>query len=153
MPQLSIHSPLGSLTLTDEGGAIIALDWGWGRDQEETPLLINARRWIEEYFDGEVTTRFDLPVSPMGTPYQKRIWSALAPIPAGSVRTYGELAAEAGGSPRSVGLAAGANPIPILIPCHRLVGKSQIGGYSGDGGVDDKRFLLALEGVSYPENS
>lgn len=146
MPQLSLHSPLGQLTLTEEDGRIVALDWGRGRDQEETPLLCRARDMLDRYFDGEPET-FDLPLAPFGTPYRLKVWDALRAVPYGETISYQALAARAGGSPRSIGGAMGANPIPILIPCHRVLGKAGLGGYSGIGGPEDKRALLVLEGV------
>ncbi|MDG6094897.1 methylated-DNA--[protein]-cysteine S-methyltransferase [Acetobacter sp. AN02] len=144
MPQLSMHSPLGSLTLTEEDGALISLDWGRGRDQENTPFLEQACAWLDAWFDhpGGV---FPLPMRPHGTVYQRRVWDVLLTIPCGQTLTYGEVASLVGGSPRSVGGAVGSNPIPILIPCHRVLGAKGLGGFSSDGGVDDKRWLLELE--------
>ena len=149
MPQLSLHTPVGDLTISEDGGAIVALDWGWGRDQTETILLASARDQLHAYFDGELR-EFDLPLAPEGTPYRQRVWLALQKIPFGATRTYGEIAALAGGSPRSVGTANGANPIPILIPCHRVLASNGIGGYSGGDGLDTKRALLQLEAFSIP---
>lgn len=146
MPQLSLHSPLGPLTLTEEDGAVISLDWGWGRDQEETPLLVRARDWLDQWFDSPEGA-FPFPLNPHGTIYQKKVWNALQDIPAGKTMTYGEIAQKVGGSARSVGQAAGQNPIPVLIPCHRVVGKHSLGGYSGDGGLEDKIWLLEFEGA------
>ncbi len=144
MPQLSLHTQVGDLTLSEEGGRIVAVDWGWGRDQSETPLLARARAQLHAYFDGEPVV-FDLPLAPAGTRYRQRVWAALCRIPLGEVRTYAEIAREAGGGPRSVGGANASNPIPILIPCHRVVATGGIGGYSGGDGLDTKRALLALE--------
>ena len=144
MPQLSLHTPVGDLTVSEEDGAIVALDWGWGRDQTPTPLLRKAAQQLHEYFDGE-RVRFDLPLAPQGTAYRRRVWQALASIPPGQTRTYRDIALVAGGSPRSVGGANGANPIPILIPCHRVVASDGIGGYSGGDGLPTKRYLLELE--------
>lgn len=146
MPQLSLHSPLGPLTLSEEDGKIISLDWGWGRDQTETPLLCEARDWLDKWFDDPKAVRaFPFPLEPFGTAYQKKVWDALCAIPVGSITTYQALAQKVGGSPRSIGQAVGRNPIPILIPCHRVVAQRGLGGYSGDGGIDDKRWLLNLE--------
>jgi methylated-DNA-[protein]-cysteine S-methyltransferase len=86
-------------------------------------------------------------LAPAGTPYRQRVWRALCEIPYGATRTYGELAASAGGSARSVGQANGSNPIPLIIPCHRVVAGSHLGGYSGGDGLETKRWLLALEGT------
>jgi methylated-DNA-[protein]-cysteine S-methyltransferase len=144
LPQLSLHSPLGDLTVSEEDGSIVALDWGWGRDQTETPLLVRAREALHDYFDGR-PVMFDLPMAPAGTPYRRLVWQALTRIPYGETRTYGELVSQVGGSARSIGQANGHNPIPILIPCHRVVARHGLGGYSGADGPDTKRRLLALE--------
>ena len=144
MPQLSLHTPLGDLTVSEEDGAIVAVDWGWGRDQDETELLLEAREQLQAYFDGQ-RARFDLKLAPPGTAYRRRVWAALCAIPPGQTRTYGEIAQTAGGSARSVGQANRANPIPVLIPCHRVVAAAGLGGYSGGDGLDTKRFLLQLE--------
>lgn len=144
MPQLSLHTPLGDLTLSEEDGRIVALDWGWGRDQTPTPLLRRASEQLQAYFDG-ARLAFDLPLAPEGTPYRRQVWAALQAIPPGQTRTYQDIARLAGGSPRSVGGANGANPIPILIPCHRVVATTGLGGYSGGDGPPTKRYLLDLE--------
>jgi len=139
-----MHSPVGELTVSEEGGAIVSLDWGRGRDQDATPLLVRAKAALEKYFDGEALDE-GLPLAPAGTAYQLRVWRALREIPAGQTRTYVEIARVAGGSPRSVGGANGRNKIPIFIPCHRVVAVGGIGGYSGGDGLPTKRWLLALE--------
>lgn len=144
VPQLSLHTPVGDITVSEEAGGIVSLDWGWGRDQISTPLLLRARVQLDAYFDGELD-RFDLPLNPSGTPYRRRVWQALCDIPFGQTRSYREIAAVAGGSARSIGQANAANPIPILIPCHRVLAAGGIGGYSGGDGLDTKRILLALE--------
>ncbi len=147
MPQLSLHSPIGDLTVSEENGAIVALDWGWGRDQTETPLLTRTRDALFAYFDRE-RTRFDLPLAPVGTPFQCRVWAALQTIPYGHTRSYAVLAATLGSVARAVGQANAANPIPILIPCHRVVAAGGLGGYSGGDGAATKRALLDLEAAS-----
>lgn len=144
MPQLSLHSPVGDITVSEEDGAIVALDWGWGRDQRETALLRTARAQLDAYFDGTLEA-FDLPLGPAGSAYQRCVWQALRAIPYGRTRTYAEIAAVAGGVARSVGRANGCNPIPILIPCHRVVASAGLGGYSGGDGLHTKRALLAIE--------
>ena len=154
MPQLSLHTPVGDLTVSEEEGAIVAIDWGWGRDQAISPVLLDARKQLHEYFDG-LRTSFDLPLTPAGSPYRQRVWRCLSDIPYGGVRSYREIAAVAGGSARSVGGANGHNPIPIVIPCHRVLasngaGGYTIGGYSGGDGLDTKRYLLRLEAASVP---
>jgi methylated-DNA-[protein]-cysteine S-methyltransferase len=144
LPQLSLHSPVGDLTLTEEDGAIVAVDWGWVEEQTASPLLAEARQQLQAYFDGD-RLAFDLPLAPAGTAYQRRVWQALCDIPPGVTRTYADIARAVGGSPRAVGGANGRNPIPIVIPCHRVVATTGIGGYSGGDGLPTKRFLLALE--------
>ncbi|MBV9814032.1 MAG: methylated-DNA--[protein]-cysteine S-methyltransferase [Acetobacteraceae bacterium] len=144
MPQLSLHSPIGDITVSEADGRVVSVDWGWGRDQTRTALLERACDLLQAYFDG-VEVVFDLPLAPAGTAYQQRVWAVLRRIPRGHTRTYGELVAEAGGSARAIGRANGANPIPIIIPCHRVVAGTGLGGYSGLGGLATKRFLLHLE--------
>jgi methylated-DNA-[protein]-cysteine S-methyltransferase len=145
--QLSLHCPVGDLTISEDGGAIVSIDWGWVEQQAETPLLTEARRQLQDYFDGK-RLHFDLALAPVGTNYQRRVWQALCDIPPGSTRTYADIARAVGGSPRAVGGANGRNPIPIVIPCHRVVATTGIGGYSGGEGLPTKRFLLALEGAN-----
>ena len=143
MPQLSLHSPVGDLTISEEAGEIVALDWGWGRDQSATALLSRAKTALQDYFDGAALP--ELPMNPHGSAYRQRIWQALTKIPAGETRSYLEVARTAGGSPRSVGGANAANPIAIFIPCHRVVGTTGLGGYTGGDGLATKQKLLALE--------
>jgi methylated-DNA-[protein]-cysteine S-methyltransferase len=144
VPQRSLHSPIGDITVSEEDGAVVALDWGWGRDQADSALLRRAFEQLHAYFDGSLTA-FDLPVAPSGTSYRQRVWQALCAIPYGQTRSYADIAAIAGGSARSVGQANGNNPIPLIIPCHRVVARTHLGGYSGGDGLDTKRWLLGLE--------
>jgi methylated-DNA-[protein]-cysteine S-methyltransferase len=145
MLQISLLTPLGALTLSEEDGAIVALDWGRGRDQEETPGLRAAADQLQDYFDGR-RAQFDLPLAPFGSPFRQRVWAALRAIPPGETRGYGDLARALGTAARAVGGANGANPIPIIIPCHRVVGAGgALGGYSGGEGPQTKRYLLDLE--------
>lgn len=121
---------------------------GAGRDQAETPLLLRARVQLQDYFDG-IGTDFDLPLAPIGTAFRQRVWAAMCAIPPGETRSYGDVARTLGSAARAVGQACGANPIPILIPCHRIVGaEGRMGGYSGGDGPATKRVLLALEAAS-----
>ena len=145
MASLSMHSPVGDLTLFAENDAIVALEWGWGSLQDPSALLRQAKAALDAYFDGDAPLPQDLPLNPAGTPYRLKVWAALRAIPHGQTRSYAALAKTAGGSPRSVGGANAANPIPILIPCHRVLATSGIGGYSGGDGLATKRLLLALE--------
>ena len=144
MPQLSLHTPLGEVTISEDGGAIIALDWGRGRDQEATPLLREACDQLQDYFDGKRMS-FNLPLAPEGSDFQKRVWAALCAIPPGETRSYADIARAIGSAPRAVGGANGANPIPLFIPCHRvIVADGSLGGYSGGDGPATQRFLLDL---------
>jgi methylated-DNA-[protein]-cysteine S-methyltransferase len=145
MPQLSLHTPLGEVTISEDGGAIVALDWGRGRDQEATPLLRDACDQLQEYFDGKRMS-FDLPLAPEGSDFQKRVWAALCAIPPGETRSYADIARTIGSAPRAVGGANGANPIPLFIPCHRVIAADgSLGGYSGGDGPATKRYLLDHE--------
>ncbi|MEE8444789.1 MAG: methylated-DNA--[protein]-cysteine S-methyltransferase [Alphaproteobacteria bacterium] len=145
MPSLSLHSPLGPLTLTEQDGLIVSLGWGWRREQEETGLLGLARAQLGEYFDG-TRTEFALPLAPGGSAFQRGVWREMSAIPHGEVRSYGALARTLATAPRAVGMACGRNPIPILIPCHRVVGADgRLTGYSGGDGLASKQFLLDLE--------
>lgn len=147
MTQLSFHSPLGDLTLTEEDGAIVSLDWGWACQQGSSALLKKAQGQVLDYLAGK-RKEFDLPLAPMGTAFQKKVWKAMQAIAYGKTKSYGEIAAKLQSGPRAVGTACGRNPIPIIIPCHRvLAANGGLGGYSGDGGTDTKRKLLDLEGV------
>lgn len=147
MPQLSLHTQIGALTVSEDDGAIVAVDWGWGRDQDPTALLTLARNQIYEYLDGD-RQMFELPLCPVGSRYQRRVWAALASIGYGQTMTYAAVAKLAGGGPRSVGQANRRNPVPIIVPCHRVVATHGLGGYSGAEGLDTKRYLLQLEARS-----
>jgi methylated-DNA-[protein]-cysteine S-methyltransferase len=145
MPQLSLHTPLGEVTISEDGGVIVALDWGRGRDQEATPLLREACDQLQKYFDGKRMS-FDLPLAPEGSDFQKRVWAALCAIPPGKTRSYADIARTIGSAPRAVGGANGANPIPLIIPCHRVIAADgSLGGYSGGDGPATKRYLLDHE--------
>lgn len=147
MSQLAYNSPVGPITLFEDEGHIVAVEWGWPPESGESPLLLEARDQLDAYFEGRLP-RFDLPLQPMGTAFQLKVWQALAEIPFGQTRSYGDLAQEIGTSPRALGAACGRNPLPILIPCHRvLAAGGGLGGYSGMDGIDTKRFLLKLEGA------
>ena len=149
MPQLSLHSPLGDLTLTEEDGAIVALDWGRAPKefQGETKLLTRAKNQLDAYFAG-TRQKFTLPLRPAGSAFQHSVWAAMQAIPYGQTLTYGKIAQQVEGSARAVGTACGRNPLPIIVPCHRVLGSGGAeGGFSGGKGLPTKRQLLALEGV------
>ncbi len=146
MPQLTLLTPLGEITVSEEQGLVVAVDWGRGRDQAQTPVLLRARDQLQDYFDG-TRLAFDLPLAPHGTAFQRKVWDALTEIPAGETRSYAEIGRAIGcRSARAIGQANGANPIPIFIPCHRVVAADGgLGGYSGGEGPATKRLLLDLE--------
>lgn len=149
MPQLSMHSPIGDITISEEDGEIVSIDWGWARDQKLTPLLKKAKRQLDNYFDGALE-KFDLPLRVEGTPFQKQVWREMCKIPAGQTRTYGDIAKQLKASAQSVGTACGRNRLPVIIPCHRVVAAGGFGGYSGAGGVETKIALLELEKALMP---
>ena len=146
MPSLSIPSPVGQLTIDEADETIVAIRWVDGPHSNGSPLLNEAARQLEAYFTGKLH-RFDLPLKPEGTPFEGRVWAAMQAIPYGATRSYGDLAGTVGSGPRAVGRACGRNPIPIVIPCHRVLAKGGLGGYSGDGGLATKTRLLSLEGA------
>ncbi|MDD2878034.1 MAG: methylated-DNA--[protein]-cysteine S-methyltransferase [Acidiphilium sp.] len=149
------HPEFGDIVVRETDGAITALEWLQGDEETEpeepSTLLNQARAALHVYFaTGDLPP--GLALNPAGTLYQKRVWAYMQTIPRGETRRYGEVAAAIGGSPLSVGGAACANPIPLLIPCHRVVSKSGLGGYCGSDdegwGLAMKRRLLVLEGAS-----
>ena len=146
MPSLSIPSPVGQLTIDEENAAIVAIRWAEEPAGNGSPLLAEAARQLEAYFASRLS-HFDLPLAPAGSPFEARVWAAMQQIPYGETRSYGDLASMIGSAPRPVGRACGHNPIPIVIPCHRVLARGGLGGYSGAGGLATKTRLLALEGA------
>lgn len=145
MPTGALHTPLGWLSLTEEDGAITALTW----DQDgadDTPLLREALRQLAAYFAHDLQA-FDLPLRPCGGAFQQSVNAAMRAIPYGETREYGDIARTLGAMPQPVGNACGGNSIAILIPCHRVVGASGLGGFSAPGGVETKVALLRHEGA------
>ena len=146
MNSLTFDSPIGLLTLIGTGEALTSICFDTpGYPFNPSPLLLKALSELREYFAGE-RREFDIPLAPEGTEFQQKVWKALEEIPYGETRSYGEIA-QAVGSPRAaraVGLANNKNPIPIMIPCHRVIGADgAMTGYAG--GVENKQFLLKLE--------
>ena len=140
-------SPVGPLTLQSHGEAVCAVLFGRRGEPAEadTAVLRQCEEELAAYFAGKLRT-FTVPLGPVGTPFQLSVWEALRQIPYGETRTYGEIAAAVGRpkAVRAVGQANHVNPLPIFIPCHRVVGKGgALTGYAG--GLDLKRALLALE--------
>ena len=143
-----IETPIGRLKLCADGDGLCSLRFAsTGEEMDAAPLLLQAERELEEYFAGR-RTAFSVPLSMHGSPFQMAVWAALCAIPYGKTRSYGELARRIGrpGACRAVGMANHVNPLPILVPCHRVVGADgHLTGYAG--GLDVKKYLLELEGV------
>jgi len=145
--RLVCDSPFGFLALVEIEGRIAALEWGGRSSGRPSPALSDAKRQLAAYFAGK-RRDFDLALAPRGSAAERLVWQALIDIPYGKTRSYGELARELGLSPRYVGQACGRNPIPILIPCHRVVASDgALTGFSAPGGIETKRRLLQLEGA------
>ena len=153
-------SPVGPLTLCADDGALTQVHFhdempdAIGDNGESVPVLVEARRQLNEYFAGE-RHDFDLPLAGAGTSFQQRVWAELREIPFGRTASYGEIARSLGmppGGSRAVGLANGANPIAIVVPCHRVIGADgTLTGYAG--GLERKRYLLDLESSMAPQGS
>lgn len=145
---MTVKSPIGLLTLVEEAGALCELHFGpYDTEALEcaTPLLLQAAQELEAYFRGE-RRQFSVPLAPSGTVFQRQCWQALLRIPYGETRTYGQQAAAIGrpAAVRAVGMGNHRNPLPIFLPCHRVVGKNgTLTGYAG--GLDKKEYLLTLE--------
>ena len=147
LDQMSVSSPIGWLTLVASESGLRAVNWGFGERGRASgnALLRESATQLEEYFAG-TRRAFDLPLDLRGTAFQVRTWNALAEIPYGTTVSYGEQARRLGvpRAVRAVGAANGSNPLPIVLPCHRVIGADgTLTGYGG--GLDMKRFLLALE--------
>ena len=148
-----LETSIGTLAITGNAEGVTSVSFVDSPPTSQPviePILIRAREQLEEYFAGE-RTAFDLPLSPRGTDFQRQVWQALASIPYGETRSYGEIAAGLGrpGGARAVGAACGKNPLWILIPCHRAVGKDgTLTGYAG--GLPRKDYLLRLEKGDLP---
>ena len=156
MSIIYVESPVGRLALEADGDTLTGVSWTSGRwtsaterskDEKATPVLREARRQLDQYF-GRKLQRFDLPLAARGTPFQQSVWKMMRAIPFGETATYGSMARALGSGPRAVGMACGRNPLPIIVPCHRVLASGgREGGFSGGQGLPTKRELLALEGV------
>jgi len=148
-------SPVGRLELVEQGGALVAIhfdapaDGSPRHERGGSAVLTQAHQQLSEYFAG-TRREFDLPLRPVGTEFQRRVWDVLATVPWGTTTTYGAIAARLGlppGASRAVGAANGANPLPVVLPCHRVIGSDgTLTGYAG--GLERKALLLRLEGVA-----
>jgi methylated-DNA-[protein]-cysteine S-methyltransferase len=159
-----LPSPIGvMLLMTDSAGALRALDWedhaarmhallrrqyGPGLALSEGTASAALRQALADYFDGALAALDTLPVATAGTPFQRQVWAALRQIPPGTTQSYGALAKRIGrpAAVRAVGAANGANPVSLVLPCHRVIGADDtLTGYGG--GLERKRWLLAHEGA------
>ena len=147
MKQASLSTPFGDLIVTEKDGAITALGWGLAAGQDRSEVLDTALRQINEYATGQ-RQHFALPLRVTGSDFQRAVCAAIAAVPFGHTRTYGEIARDLGVPAQAVGGACGGNPIPILVPCHRVMGAKGPTGFSGAGGVETKVALLRHEGAA-----
>lgn len=139
-----VHTQFGQLCLTQENDAITRVDWGHAPRQDASAVLDEAVRQLQEY-DAGTREIFDLPLHVNGSKLQRDVCDLMFAIPFGFTRTYGEIAKELGVPAQSIGQACGGNPIPIIIPCHRVMGAKGLTGFSGAGGVETKVALLLHE--------
>ena len=144
MPMIPVETRFGCLGVEESGGAITCLVWNGRDDGPDTPLLKEAAAQLIAYDQGRLD-RFDLPYRVAGSDFQRQVCDLMYAIPLGETRTYGDLAIELGQAPQTVGQACGANPIPVVIPCHRVLSANGLGGFSGAGGVETKVALLRHE--------
>ncbi|QGY00420.1 methylated-DNA--[protein]-cysteine S-methyltransferase [Roseovarius faecimaris] len=140
----TLHTPLGPLTVTSEDGCITGVRWGDHAAGAGAPEIDAALAQLKAYFAGELT-HFDLPWRVTASDFQREVCAAMLAIPFGETRTYGELARQLSVPAQAIGGACGGNPIPVIIPCHRVLGANGLGGYSGAGGVETKVWLLRHE--------
>lgn len=140
------HSPVGALTVFEEDGAITSLRWA-ETESAHTALLDQTLTQLAAYFAGELQ-EFDLPLHVKGSEFQQAVCNEMLKIPYGETCTYGDIAKTLGVAAQPVGGACGGNPIPIIIPCHRVMGAGgKLTGFSGAGGVETKVALLRHEGA------
>nr|WP_281496035.1 methylated-DNA--[protein]-cysteine S-methyltransferase [Marivita sp. S6314] len=125
---------------------ITALEWRTGR-MDDTPILRRAIAQLEAYFAGDLRD-FTVPIRLRCSEFQQTVCAAMTAIPFGETRSYGDLADQLGVPAQAIGQACGGNPVPIIIPCHRVLGTNGLGGYSGDGGIETKVWLLRHEGAA-----
>lgn len=147
MGAIAVDTQFGCLGIEETNGAITQLVWN-GRDKgEATPLLIEAASQLTAYAEGRMQ-QFDLPLLVEGSEFQRQVCDLMFAIPFGETRTYGDIARDLGQSAQAVGQACGGNPIPVIIPCHRVLAANGLGGFSGQGGIESKVALLRHEGAA-----
>lgn len=141
----ALTTPLGRLVVGETAGVITSLRWSEDAARDDSPLLRQALAQLTAYFAGQLQV-FDLPLD-WGEGLNARVRRAMAAIPYGQTRTYGEISRDVGAPAQAVGQACGANPVPVIIPCHRVLGAAGLGGFSARGGVETKAALLRHEGA------
>jgi methylated-DNA-[protein]-cysteine S-methyltransferase len=141
-------TPMGRIAITARGDAITAITWtGAAPEIGPDPLLAEAARQLAAYFAGDLRS-FTLPLHVEGSAFQRAVCDAMQAIPFGETLTYGAIATALGAPAQAIGQACGNNPIPIVIPCHRVLGARGLGGFSARGGVETKVALLRHEGAA-----
>ena len=148
MPVIAVNTPVGRLGIAERDGRVVRVSWSASAQGEPTPLLAEAVHQMAAYFAGDLK-EFDLPLDPGGDDLERGVFDAMRAIPYGQTRTYGDIAGDLGTYGKEIGQACAANPIPVIIPCHRVLSATGLGGYSGQGGIETKIALLKLEG-GYP---
>lgn len=150
-----INTPFGAVVISSNGGQLVielmaapACSHVQVTKTSSDPLVVQASKQVLHYLQ-QPAAKLDLPLTQQGTAFQQRVWQAIAAIPSGQVRTYGELAREIGSGPRAVANACGANKLPLLVPCHRVVAQHGLGGFmqGNNYGLLIKQWLLKHEGV------
>lgn len=147
-----LPAPFGVLGLRIRADRLIGIDFLPPPQAFKPPVTALAQRVARQLaaYLNDPSIQFNLPIELDGTPFRRRVWQAITAIPLGETRTYGELAATLGSSARAVGQAVGDNPLPIIVPCHRVVGRWDLGGFNHDHtgyGIEIKRWLLRHEGI------
>ncbi|MGR3374420.1 methylated-DNA--[protein]-cysteine S-methyltransferase [Pseudooceanicola nanhaiensis] len=147
MNVMVVETPVGPLSLHEEDGAITRVSWRGAAPAGRSEVLEEAARQLAAYFAGTRRT-FELPLAVQGSALQRAVCAEMAAIPFGETVTYGDIARTLGRPAQAIGQACGGNPIPVIIPCHRVLGASGLGGFSGEGGVETKVALLRHEGAA-----
>lgn len=147
MYSLTIATPTGPLTLTSDGSQLTRVSWSDDQATDDIPLLRQAKSQIDAYFSGDLMS-FTLPLALPDRPLLRAVCEQMRAIPFGDTRTYGDLAKALGKPAQAIGQACGLNPIPLIIPCHRVLARNGLGGFSGGTGLETKIQLLKHEGAA-----
>jgi methylated-DNA-[protein]-cysteine S-methyltransferase len=149
---ITLTSPIGPITLIAQGEKLVHVELGKkAKTEGSAKVLDEAKKQFRDYFAGKLT-RFSLPIEVSGTEFQKAVWKEIAKLPAGKTLSYGEIAAKLGKplASRAVGAAVGANPTPLIVGCHRILGSSgKITGFTGGDGIKTKAWLLNHENIEF----